>query len=133
MDSKKIIEKLIRIAENQQKIINKLAQQSGMMPQGDAQPTGGATDSWDASAEVAGILAQIPEAAKAKAGVQSASMGSSGFLDVKLKFPSVQSMNDPNATSALNKLRAALKGAQIRDKGGKSVAVTQSNVIGVYG
>ncbi len=133
MDSKKVIEKLIRIAENQQKIINKLAQQAGMMPQGDAQPTGGASDSWDASAEVSGILAQIPEAAKAKAGIQSASMGGSGFLDVKLKFPSVNSMNDPNASAALNKLRAALKGAQLKDTSGKPVAVTQSNVVGVYG
>lgn len=134
MDSKKVIEKLVKIAENQQKIINRLAQQAGMVPpQGGAQQLGGATDSWDASAEVSGILAQIPEAGKAKAGIQSATMGSSGFLDVKLKFPSVHSMNDPNATAALNKLRASLKGAQLKDQNGKPVAVTQSNVVGVYG
>ena len=32
MDSKKVIEKLVRIAANQQKIINKLAQQAAMQP-----------------------------------------------------------------------------------------------------
>lgn len=41
MDSKKIIEKLIKIAENQQKIIMKLAQAQGLPP--DALPTGGST------------------------------------------------------------------------------------------
>jgi hypothetical protein len=37
MDSKKVIEKLIKIAENQQKIITKLAQQAGLPP--DSLPT----------------------------------------------------------------------------------------------
>jgi hypothetical protein len=37
MDSKKVIEKLIKIAENQQKIIVKLAQQAGLPP--DSLPT----------------------------------------------------------------------------------------------
>ncbi len=41
MDSKKVIEKLVKIAENQQKIILKLAQAQGLPP--DALPTGGAT------------------------------------------------------------------------------------------
>lgn len=41
MDSKKVLEKLLKIAENQQKIIVKLAQQQGLPP--DALPTGGAT------------------------------------------------------------------------------------------
>lgn len=41
MDSKKVIEKLIRIAENQQKIIMKLAQAQGLPP--DSLPTSGTT------------------------------------------------------------------------------------------
>lgn|SRR5512135_87059 len=41
MDSKKVIEKLIKIAENQQKIILKLAQAQGLPP--DALPSGGST------------------------------------------------------------------------------------------
>lgn len=131
MDSKKVIEKLVKIAENQQKIINKLAQQAGLTPEG--QQAGAAGSSTDVSAQVSAILAQIPEAAKAKAGVQSAQLGGGGFLDVKLKFPSVNSMNDPNASAALNKLRAALKAANLTDSSGKPVAVTQSNVLGVYG
>ncbi len=32
MDSKKVLEKLVKIAENQQKVINKLAQQAGLQP-----------------------------------------------------------------------------------------------------
>lgn len=130
MDSKKVIEKLVKIAENQQKIINKLAQQAGLMPGGD-QLAGSGTN--DVSAEVSGILAQIPEAVKAKAGIQSAQLGGSGYLDVKVKFPSVNSMNDPNATAALNKLRGALKAARLKDPSGKPIDVTQSNVVGVYG
>lgn len=44
MDSKKVIQKLIKIAENQQKIINKLAQQIGTAPA--PTPMGGGTDDW---------------------------------------------------------------------------------------
>lgn len=138
MDSKKVLEKLVKIAENQQKIINKMAQEMGMVPpgQGGATPLGGASDSWDVSAEVSGVLSQIPEAAKAKAGVQSASFGGqSGFLNVKVKFPSVNSMNDPNASAALNKLRETLKNKKFNDpkEPMKQVAVQQTNVVGVYG
>jgi len=42
MDQKKVIEKLLKIATNQQKIIMKLAQQQQGLPP-DALPTGGAT------------------------------------------------------------------------------------------
>lgn len=53
MNEKEIIKKLIKIADNQQKIINKLAQSI---------PTGGATDNWvDISQPVAGLLAGLKD------------------------------------------------------------------------
>lgn len=129
MDSKKIIEKLVKIAENQQKIINKLAQEAGLVP---AATTGGGTQ--DVSAQVAKALAGIPEAAKAKAGIQEAQFGAqSGFLDVKVKFPSMQYMGSPVAKSVEDKLRAALQGTQFNDASGKPVAAKDVKITGVYG
>lgn len=64
-NDKEIIRKLIKIADNQQKIINKLAQQIGTAP---ASPMGGATDDYGFGpimAEVKAALAKCPSGAGA--------------------------------------------------------------------
>jgi hypothetical protein len=128
MDSKKVIEKLFKIAENQQKIINKLAQTAGLVPAATNPGT------QDVSAQVAQTLAKIPEAARAKAGIQEAQFGAqSGFLDVKLKFPSMKDMGTPASSDLQNKLKAALQGAQFTDASGKPVAAKEVKVTGVFG
>lgn len=120
MDSKKVIERLVRIAEKQQQIINKLAQTH--------LPTGGASSSFtDASSVVQSLLQQVTSevGATGSYGVQSASMGNEGFLDVKLQYPS-KLMGSPEVRSVREKLTALLKGKNVAGK-----AVTNVNVIGV--
>ena len=113
MDQKKVIEKLVKIAENQQKIINKLAQQTGLAPGGgDAQPMGGATDSWvDITAQVASILAKNP-AAKG-VGVQAAKAGSqSGAVDGRLKVH-MNMLGDPKLDAVMKQLSQQLAGQNV--------------------
>ena len=130
MDSKNVISQLIKIARNQQKIINKLAQQAGLT--GDATQAS-ISGAWDVSYQIADLLSKIPEAVASKAGVQTATLGNDGFLDVRIKFPSVSQMGNPTAAEALNKLKEVVSQATLRDPSGKPTAVSQQNVVATYG
>lgn len=113
MDSKKVIEKLVKIAENQQKIINKLAQAAGLAPGGGgAQPMGGASDSWvDIGPHVAQMLARMPQAKGV--GVQSAQAGQqSGAVDGKLKVH-MNMLGDPKLDAVMKQLSAGLAGQTV--------------------
>ena len=103
MDSKKVIEKLAKIVENQQKIITKLAQQV-------ADSQGG----WeDVTSTVAGVLAKNPNAKGV--GVSSAQVGSqSGKVTVKVKVP-MNLLGTPKLKDVMDKLKLELAG---KDLGG---------------
>lgn len=108
MDSKKVIEKLIRIAENQQKIITKLAQQAGVAPQ---QPIG-----WqDVTHSVAQILATLPGGKAAR--VASAQVGSEN-AEVRLNVRDLTSNVD-------QQLRSALAGKTVQNSSGQTVKFPQ--------
>lgn len=123
MDTKKAIAKLVKIAEAQQKIINKLAQQMGE----GAQPMGGSTTGWDeTSAEVAPYVdsAAASVQAKNKYTVQHAS-NTKGLLDVKLKYPAA-AMGSPEVRAVRDALTKLLTGKQIA-----GIPVTSVNIVGV--
>jgi chorismate synthase len=112
MDSKKVIEKLIKIAENQQKIINKLAQQ--------AQPMGGASSSWeDVTADLSNRLRSIPEAKGYSIGSAQVG-GQTGSFHAELHVPSTDKMFG----TVTQKLRDQLAGQTIKTNRGQSVKVT---------
>lgn len=107
MDTKKAIATLLKIAENQQKVINKLAQATNLAPTGgEAVPMGGATSSWeDASAEVTPVVSSTNR----QLIVSSARIGTaSGMLDVVLTHPS--NMADKDYYAATSAIKAALHG-----------------------
>lgn len=113
MDTKKVIAKLIKIAESQQKIINKLAQ--NLEPAPTSIPTGGASSSWsDAKDEVAPVVQQATQAVQAKGqyGVQSAESSPSGLLRLKLQFPS-KLMGSPEYRAVKSKIQELLTGKAI--------------------
>jgi len=130
MDSKKVLEKLVKIAENQQKIIMKLAQQVGDQ----AQPMGGSTDTWDVKTQVASVVAQIPEAVKTKVAVTGADFGSqSKQLTVHLRFPSMQQMQDPAAEAAKNKIKEALQTQTFNGPSGQQDRPVRVEMYPMYG
>lgn len=115
-NDKEVIQKLLKIAENQQKIITKLAQMG-------ASPTSaGASSSWDdVSADIAAKLATIP-AAKGYS-VDSAEVGgASGTLRGKLVTPK----NDTNYYDVLKALKNQLIGKTVRTSDGKEVQVSSN-------
>lgn len=126
MDSKKVIEKLVKIAEKQQKIINKMAQDMGMQQ---AVPTGGASGSWqDATSVVVPAVQQAAKAVGAKAvyTVQSAEFGAdSGTLKIKLEYPMAQ-LGTPESKAVSDKVREMLAGKSVA--GGQ---VSKVEVVGV--
>lgn len=132
MNSKKVIEKLFKVAENHQKIINKLAQ-AMVEAQPPAQPMGGSSASWE---DVTGdLLPKIQEAAqaagtKAQYGVETASVGSqSGVLKAHLTYPKGQG-DDYYKVSA--KLKEILKGKSLKTSDGKDTPpVTEFDFVGV--
>lgn len=113
-NDKEVIQKLLKIAENQQKIITKLAQMG-------ASPTG-ASSTWDdVSDDIAAKLATIP-AAKGYS-VESAEAGSqSGSLRGKLITPK----DDPNFYSVLKALKNQLIGKTVRTGDGKEVQLSSN-------
>jgi hypothetical protein len=123
MDSKKVLEKLVKIAENQQKIIMKLAQSQGL----EAQPLGGAADSWvDVTSQVASVLAKIPGAAQLGIGLSYAKAGpQSGALDGKVKIKMNQ-LGDPKVEAILKQLKQTLAGTSVTDAAGKPVQLSQN-------
>lgn len=118
MDTKKVIAKLVKIAESQQKIINRLAQEQ----------LGGSTTSWSETAqEVAPYVDAAAAAANAqnRYSVESASNSKGGYLDIRLKYPSAIT-GSPEVRTVREKLTALLTGKPI---GG--IPVTTVNIIGV--
>src|SRR5574338_183117 len=121
MDTKKAIAKLVKIAEAQQKIINKLAQQIGQ----DAQQMGGSTAGWDeTSSEVAPYVdaAAAQVQAKNRYSVEHAA-NNKGLLDVRLKYPAA-AMGSPEVRAVRDALTKLLTGKQIA-----GIPVTSVNII----
>lgn len=117
-NDKEIIKKLIKIADNQQKIINKLAQDVQL---------GGATGDWlDISSSVSSVLASLPGGRGAT--VSTAQFApQSGNAAVKVKIPNMNS-------TATGELRNALVGKTLTSNDGKSVQLpTDKNKISVIG
>ena len=127
MDSKKVLEKLVKIANNQQKIINKLAQS---LP---AMPTGGASGDWEnVNQAVANAVKSVADAHKASGfGVQEALIGpQTGLLEAKITHP----MNmDPALYRAVSEAvkQALLAGGHITTDTGKKVPVSKVELTGV--
>jgi len=112
-NDKKVIEKLLKIAENQQKIIAKLAQMG-------ASPMSGASTNWnDVSADVASKLTTIPGAKGFS--INNAEYGpESGALRGKLVYPA----NAENYYDVLRALKGMLVGKSIKTNDGKDVKVS---------
>lgn len=112
-NDKKVIEALLKIAENQQKIITKLAQMG-------VSPMSGTTSNWDdVSKDVAAKLAAIPGAkgyslSGAEYGPQS------GSLRGKLVYPATAT----NYYDVLKALKGMLVGNTIKTNDGKDVKVS---------
>lgn len=117
-NDKKIIERLFKIAENQQKIITKLAQM-GATP---ATPAAAGASTWaDVTDDVAAKLATIPGAKGYS--VNSAELGSeSGTLRGKLVYPA----SATNYYDVLNALKRQLVGKPVKTVDGKEVVVSSN-------
>lgn len=122
MDNKKAIQTLIKIAQNQQKIINKLAQQAGM-PVPQAQPMSGGTDSnWE---DVSDAVAPTVQQANPQFSVASARIGKlSGTLDLRIQHP--KNIDDATYRAGTGKIKAAFMGKPMGPSGTKvqSVEIT---------
>lgn len=120
MDSKKVIKMLVKIADRQQQIINKMAQDMGMAE---------VNATWqDVKSEVTPIVQQAVKEVGTKASytVESAEFGSSsGELKIKLKYPMAQ-LGTPETKAVSDKVKAMLVGKTV--SGGQ---VTKIEVIGV--
>lgn len=114
---KEIIKKLLKIAENQQKIITKIAQDMGGAG---AEPMGGASSSWlDVSEDLQAKLSALP-AAKGYS-VSTAEVGSqSGSLKGKLVYPK----GDTKFYEVVKALKSQLAGSELKTSDGKSVKVS---------
>lgn len=114
-NDKKVIQKLLKIAENQQKIITKLAQLG-------ASPLSGGGSSWDdVSGDVAAKLANIPGAKGYS--VDSAEIGAeSGTLRGKLVYPA----NATNYYDVLKALKNQIVGKSVKTTDGKEVKVSSN-------
>lgn len=124
MDTKKAIAKLVKIAEAQQKIINKLAQQ---MQGAGAEQMGGSTSGWDeTSMEVAPYVdaAASQVQAQNRYSVEHAS-NNKGYLDIRLKYPAAVA-GSPEVRAVRDALTKLITGKQIA-----GVPVTTVNIIGV--
>jgi hypothetical protein len=120
MSNKDVIEKLVKIAESQQKIIRKLAQGMGYAPD-----SGVTTNMADVTDAVVPFLQQAIQAAGAKAhyGVQSANLSSDGDLQVTLLQP--RDADPAEYFNVKNKFKESLMGKTLDSKPVRSV-----NVIG---
>lgn len=117
MNDKEVMKKLFKIAENQQKIINKLAQNLS----GDYVPAqlGGVSGGWnDVSHAVAQKLSTIP-AAKHYRLDNAQVAGSNNSLKGTLVYPK----NDQNYYDVLKALKSALVGQSLKTNDGKEVQV----------
>ena len=112
-NDKEVIQKLLKIAENQQKIITKIAQNLATQP-------GGVSSSWgDVTDDVAAKLATIPAAKGYK--IQNAEIGSqSGSLRGNILTPK----NDTNFYDVLKALKSLLIGNSVKTSDGESVKVS---------
>lgn len=113
-NDKKVIQKLLKIAKNQQKIITKLAQLG-------ASPFSGGSSWSDVSADVAAKLSLIPGAKGYS--VDSAELGAeSGSLRGKL----VQPANAENYYDVLRALKNQLVGKSVKTNDGKEMKVSSN-------
>jgi hypothetical protein len=114
-NDKEVIQKLLKIAENQQKIITKLAQLG-------ASPLNGGSSSWDdVSSDVAAKLATIPGAKGYS--VNNAECGAeSGTLRGKLVYPA----SATNYYDVLKALKNQLVGKSVKTSDGKEVQVSSN-------
>lgn len=126
MSNKEAIEKLIKIAENQQKIIQKLAQNMGYAPD-----SGVATSTADVTDSVVPYLQQAIQAAGAKAhyGVQSGNISEDGTLHVAVLQPRSYDPNEYN--NVKNKFKELVAGKALKSVDGRSLTVNMVNVTGM--
>lgn len=112
-NDKEVIQRLLKIAEKQQKIITKLAQM-------EASPMSNGGSTWaDVKDDVAAKLATIPGAKGYR--VDSAELGTqSGTLRGKLVYPG----NATNYYDVLAALKKALVGQALSSSDGKNVQVS---------
>lgn len=128
MSTKEVIEKLIKIADNQQKIIQKLAQSAGYGPD-----SGVATSSADVTSAVVPYLQQAMQAAGAKAqyGVQSANLTEDGGLHVSILQP--KDYDPAEYFNLKNKFKELVSGKSLASPDGRSLPVRMVNVTGLSG
>lgn len=113
-NDKEVIQKLLKIAENQQKIITKIAQNLATQPM-----TGGASSWSDVTDEVAAKLATIPGAKGYS--IQNAEVGAqSGTLRGNILTPK----NDENFYDVIKALKGMLAGNSLTTSDGQSVKVS---------
>lgn len=113
---KEMIKTLLKVAQNQQKILNKIAQQMGASPQG------GATSSWNAvETAVSQALSMIPEARGCSV-VEAEVSSLDGNLRGKVELPA----DAPEGTfrTVLTKLKGLLAGKSLNSDQGSKVSVT---------
>ena len=132
MDQAKIIEKLFKIASQQQKIINKIGQAVGVVPP----EQHGASDVWtDITPQVAEIMKSIPGANPGNVHVIHVVVSSNGEVDGRLSIP-VAALGTSQFKQLKDELVAQLSGKTI-DVGGKQVAISNDpgaiNFISVAG
>jgi len=119
MDSKKIIEKLLKVASNQQKILTKLAQSMGETPVVPAAVEGGATLGWDdvSNAVAAKLKAVAPNYAVSKAQLSS--------FDGSLRGTLIYPKGDTKYHEVSKALKTQLAGQPIKTNDDKTVQVTK--------
>lgn len=120
MSQKKVIEQLLKLANKQQLIITKLAEQIGVKNAQQDLPLGNGSWSQVTSA-LSDALNLLPEAASVT--VNTAEVGGDGVLRGKLELPA----DAPPGTfrTVLTKLKEVLKGKTLTTDDGKQVAVSQ--------
>lgn len=120
MSQKKVIEQLLKLANKQQLIITKLAEQIGVKNAQQDLPLGNGSWSQVTSA-LSDALNLLPEAASVT--VNTAEVGGDGVLRGKLELPA----DVPPGTfrTVLTKLKEVLKGKTLTTDDGKQVAVSQ--------
>lgn len=127
MSDKDVLRKLVKIAENQQKIINKLAQGLSGSPDGGVITTNSA----DVSQSVVPYLQQAVQAVQAGPhyGVDQANVADGGVLHISLLTP--RAYDQEEYFKVKNKFKELVTGKTLVSADGKPVPVKSVNVTGV--
>lgn len=126
MSNKDVIGKLVKIAENQQKIIQKLAQGLGYSPDG-----GVATSTADVTQAIMPYFQQALQAAgvKGKFVPQSANLAEDGSLHLTVHQP--MNYDGTEYLNLKNKFKELINGKTLTTSDGKTLPVHMVNMLGV--